>query len=79
MLFASLKNTGGLNAAGTRNYGIQVNMIGQRNVAAVCFLAKHTLHRLDRPLTHADIQTAKGSGDAGTRGETLGPCHCARV
>ena len=56
MLFSSLKNPGGLNAAGTRNYGHSVNMIGQRNVAAMCFLAKHMLHRLDRPLTHADIQ-----------------------
>lgn len=58
LLFLSLKHPGGVDANGNRNYGIQVNMIGQRNVAAMSFLTKHTLNCLDRDLSHAGIQLA---------------------
>ena len=55
ILFALLKNPGGVTAAGARNYGITVNMVGQLNFGSMCFYAMHVTKRLDRPLTSGDI------------------------
>ena len=59
MLFSSLKQPGGLTAAGNRNYGIPVNMISQTNFRAMCFLCRHITNRQDRVLTAGDIVLPK--------------------
>ena len=55
MLFSSLKQPGGVTAAGARNYGIAVNMVSQTNFAPMCFLSRHVTKRQDRALTAGDI------------------------